>query len=90
MRKNEFGRRFINIGLEKSAVAAASVVEGPSRCSNKEGKSVEVYKTPVRIICFNGAEARTGNGPSTAFNAPESYRASSVWGKIYQFLKYCC
>ena len=36
--KNEFGMRFINIGLEKSGVAAASVVEGPSRCSDKWGK----------------------------------------------------
>ena len=35
--KNKFGKRFIDIGLEKSAVAAASVVEGPSRCSNKGG-----------------------------------------------------
>ena len=29
---------FINIGLEKGAVAVASVVEEPSRCSNKGGQ----------------------------------------------------
>ena len=36
--KNEFSNSFINIGLKKSAVAAASVVEGPYRCSLKKGK----------------------------------------------------
>ena len=35
MWKNEFGRRFINIGLGKGAVAAARVVELPSHCSLK-------------------------------------------------------
>ena len=34
----KIGKRFIDIGLEKSAVAAASVVDLPSRCSNKEGQ----------------------------------------------------
>ena len=33
--KNEFGGRFIHIGLENVAVAAARVVELPLRCSNK-------------------------------------------------------
>ena len=32
--QNEFGGRFIYIGLEMVAVAAASVVELPPRCSN--------------------------------------------------------
>ena len=35
---NEFDGRFIDIGLEKSAVAAARVVGGPPSCSNKKGK----------------------------------------------------
>ena len=35
--KNEFGGRFINIGLENVAVAVARVVELPPRCSNKGG-----------------------------------------------------
>ena len=51
MWKYEFGWRFISIGLEKSAMAAAIVVEGLSRSSNKEVKSVDVYKTSARIIC---------------------------------------
>ena len=34
-KKNEFGDRFVDIGLENVAVAAAHVVGGPSRCSNK-------------------------------------------------------
>ena len=33
--QNEFGGRFIHIGLENVAVAAARVVELPPRCSNK-------------------------------------------------------
>ena len=37
LNKDDFGKCFLNTGLEKSAVAAASVVEGPSRCSNKGG-----------------------------------------------------
>ena len=36
--QNEFGGRFIDIGLENVAVAAASVVELPPRCSNKGGQ----------------------------------------------------
>ena len=35
--ENELGRRFINIGREKLAVAVARVVELPPRCSNKGG-----------------------------------------------------
>ena len=35
--KNEFGKRFINIGLENIAVVAARVVELPPRCNNKRG-----------------------------------------------------
>ena len=38
LKRNEFGGRFIDIGLEKVVVAAARVVGGPPRCSNKEGK----------------------------------------------------
>ena len=45
--------------------AAASVVEGPSRCSNKGGvKSVDVYKTLARNILLAATEARAANGPS--------------------------
>ena len=33
--ENEFGKRFIDIGLGHVAVAAARVVELPPRCSNK-------------------------------------------------------
>ena len=36
--ENKIGGRFINIGLENVAVAAASVVERPPRCSNKGGQ----------------------------------------------------
>ena len=35
---NEFGGRFVDIGLENVAVAAARVVGGPPRCSNKGGQ----------------------------------------------------
>ena len=35
VKKNEFGGRFINIGLEHVAVAAARVCDRPPRCSNK-------------------------------------------------------
>ena len=52
IQKNEFGGHFINIGLEKSVVAAASVVKRPPRCSNKGVKRVDVYKTSARIILF--------------------------------------
>ena len=33
--KNEFGMRFIDIGLENVAVAAGRVCDRPPRCSNK-------------------------------------------------------
>ena len=36
--KNKFGGRFINIGLDNVAVAAARVVELPPRCNNKGDK----------------------------------------------------
>ena len=38
VKKNEFGGRFIDIGLEHIAVAAARVVGGLPRCSNKAGQ----------------------------------------------------
>ena len=38
MSKNEFGGRFINIGIENVAVAVARVVGEPPRCSNKGGQ----------------------------------------------------
>ena len=66
MSTNEFGGRSIYIGLEKSAVAAARVVGGPPRCSKKEGKSVDVYKTPPKIIISSASEK---TDPETAFTA---------------------
>ena len=49
---NEFGGRSINIGLENVAVAVARVV-GDLRAAVIRGvKSVDVYKTTARIICF--------------------------------------
>jgi hypothetical protein len=45
-KKNDSRNRFVDIGLENVAVAAARVVERPPRCSN----SVDVYKTSARII----------------------------------------
>ena len=36
-KKNEFDGRFVDIGLENVAVAAARVVERPPRCSLKGG-----------------------------------------------------
>ena len=73
--------RCIDIGLERCSVAAASVVEGYSHCSNKGVKSVDVYKTFARIFRYNGAEAREGGGPAPALKAPEPHRASSVLGR---------
>ena len=35
IQKNEFGKRFIDIGLENVAVAAARVIDRPPRYSNK-------------------------------------------------------
>ena len=35
VRQNEIGGRFIDIGLENVAVAAARVCDRPPRCSNK-------------------------------------------------------
>ena len=37
-KKNNSHTRFVYIGLENVAAAAARVVGGPSRCSNKEGQ----------------------------------------------------
>ena len=78
--KNEFGRHFINIWLETSAVAAASVVEGPPRCSNKGGQKRRCLYNACENHLFTAARARAGIGPSPAFIAPEPHRASSVWG----------
>ena len=57
--KVRFGRKrmilanlFLPIGLENVAVAAASVDEGPPRCSLKGLKNDDVYKTCARIIFF--------------------------------------
>ena len=62
-------------------MAEASVVDLPAAVISWV-KSVDVYKTPARIICFTAAEARAGNGPSSALNAPEPHGTSSVWGMI--------
>ena len=49
-KNNDSHRRFVDIGLENVAVAAARVVELPPRCNNKRIKNVDVYKTFARII----------------------------------------
>ena len=59
--ENEFGRRFIHIGLGHVVVAAARVVGRHSRCSNKRVKNVDVYKTIAIIICCTAAEARSAD-----------------------------
>ena len=61
MEKNEFGGRFVDIGLENVGVAAARVCGLPSRCSLKGVKSVDVYKTNAKLIIFANAEARAAN-----------------------------
>ena len=43
-------------------------------------KSVDVYKTSARIMCFNGAEARATDWPSPAFKPPEPHLRKFVWG----------
>ena len=45
---NDSRSRFVDIGLENIAVAAARVEGAPSRCSNKGGKNVDVYKTTAK------------------------------------------
>ena len=52
MEKNDYRKRFVDIGLEYVTVAAARVVELHPRCSNKGIKNVDVYETPARIILF--------------------------------------
>ena len=56
-KNNACRNRFINIALENVAVAAVAL---PSRCRLKEGKNIDVYKTPVKLIMSIGAEARAG------------------------------
>ena len=83
-----FGVRFISIGIESIAVAAARVVELPPRCSYKRGKNADVYKTYARIILLVTARARSEKPlVSTSLNSPELHRASSVWG-IMEFSFY--
>ena len=60
---NEFYGRFIDIGLENVAMAAARVVDLPPRCTNKEVKSVDVYKTPARVILLVTAGPFRRGGP---------------------------
>ena len=64
--KNEYGNDFIHIGLEKmlwlqrawSSYLRAAVISGV--------KSVDVYKTPARTICFvtTGPLRRDGPQPN--------------------------
>ena len=47
------GRRFINTGLEQRALAAASVVEGISRCSKKGGSQASMFiKLARNSLCL--------------------------------------
>ena len=55
--KNEFGKRFIYIGLETSVVVAAGVVEGPSRCSLK-GLKASMFIKPMRNTLFSPTPRR--------------------------------
>ena len=70
--ENVCGIRFMNIGLENDAVDAASVVEGPSRCSNKGVKGQKRRIKRLRVVFST----------PPALKAPEPHRASSVWGTI--------
>ena len=69
-------------------MAAAHVVEGHSRCSNKGVKSVDVYETPARIILFSGAEACAGNGPSLTLYTARTPLEQALFGEyIYLNIK---
>ena len=48
--------RFVDIGLENVAVAAAHATERPPRYSNKRTNCVDVYKTPARTKATKGDE----------------------------------
>ena len=54
---NIIRRRFVDIGLENIAVAAARVVEGPSRCSLKVSKA-SMYIKPKRNSLFSPTPRR--------------------------------
>ena len=54
--KNEFGGRFIDIGLEKVAVAQRACATDLRAAVIRGFKNVDVYKTPARIIIFASSE----------------------------------
>ena len=63
-KRNEFGGRFIDIGLEQTAVAERAWW-GDLRAAVIRGvKSVDVYKTSVKIIISSTSEA---TDPDDAF-----------------------
>ena len=60
------GNRFIDIGLENVAVAAASVVAGPSRCSNNGSQKRRCLSNACENHLFDGLKSERGRQRETS------------------------
>ena len=60
LKKNDFGGRFVDIGVENVAVAAARVVERPPRCSNKGVKKRRCLQNYCENIFCSWPRGRSG------------------------------
>ena len=82
LRKNEFGGRFINIVLKKSAVAAGSVVERPPRLSNKRGEERRCLQNVCENHFCSWPRGRSGVAvPNQPFKAPEPLQSETCLEK---------
>ena len=72
--------RFIDIGLENVAVAAARVVGGPPRCSNKRVQKRRCLQNVYENHLFVGFRASSGARRGPALIDVRTTMASYVWG----------
>ena len=80
-KNNKFRIGFVDIGLEKFAVAARRMAERPSRCSNKKGSKTSMSIIRMRKSLFSMVFGTrwVGSRQIGIYQPWEPHRASSVW-----------
>ena len=85
--KKKFGDRFVDIGVENVAVAAARVVERPPRCSNNKGvkKRRCLQNACVNHFVRDRKAARAWELVTNLKIRQNPYSQRLVWGIRYMY-----
>ena len=81
---NDFRSRFVDIGLENVALAAARVVELPSRSGSKGVQKRRCLQNVCENHCFPVLKARKGGTTGASLNRRENPIKQTLFGNKYE------